>query len=101
MLESMGDDLEKPYLDALPDTYAAEIAIFEWLEFVLARAGFKRTLDVLGYYREMGWITESVESALREYMRCCDAPAEATAELDRSDHVLSLVYVARLASMGD
>lgn len=92
------DGLEKPYLATLPESYAAELVIFEWLEFLVDRAGFRRTIDVLRYYRSIDWLTEGTESRLREYLQSFDD--QGTDEgLDRSDHLLSLVYIARLAAM--
>lgn len=90
--------MEKPYLDTLPRSYAAELVVFEWLEFLVDRTGFRRTLDVLRYYRSIDWITDDAESHLREYLQSFDEGAN-DERLDRSDHLLSLVYIARLAAM--
>lgn len=91
-------DMEKPYLDSLPRTYAAELVVFEWLEFLVDKTGFRRTLDVLRYYRSIDWITDEAETHLREYLQSFDGGGNAE-RLDRSDHLLSLVYIARLAAM--
>lgn len=92
--------LEKPYLERLPENYASEATVFEWLEFLVGKAGFKRALDAFRFYRSLGWITEDVEADLREYVTGLTSDgSNPTAELDRSDHMLSLVYVARLSSM--
>lgn len=103
MLEAMSsDDLSKPYLERLPESYAAELVVFEWLEFLLTNAGFRRSLDALRYYRSIGWLTPDVEDELGEYLRSFEEPApDETPGLDRSDHVLSLVYIARLAAVDD
>lgn len=93
-------DLEKPYLDTLPDSYAGEVTAFEWLEFLAAKGGFKHTLDALRYYRSMGWLSEAVETGLRDYLDGVEAPRpDETKRLDVTDHLLSLVYIARLASV--
>ena len=92
------DDMEKPYLAALPQSYAAELVIFEWLEFLVDRTGFRRTLDVLRYYRSIDWLTVDTEARLREYLQSFDEVGSDEG-LDRSDHLLSLVYIARLAAM--
>lgn len=91
-------DLQKPYLSELPTSYAAEIIIFEWLEFLVDQTGFRRTLDVLRYYRSIEWLTEETEDRLQEYLQSFDGGGS-EGGLDRSDHLLSLVYIARLASM--
>lgn len=100
LLEQATDrgDLEKPYLLGLPGSYVAEVVVFEWLEFLVDRAGFRRTLDVLRYYRSIDWLTEDAENRLREYLQSFDGGG-ADGRLDRSDHLLSLVYIARLAAM--
>ena len=92
------DGLEKPYLASLPQSYAAELVIFEWLEFLVDRTGFRRTLDVLRYYRSIEWLTDETEARLREYLQSFDDGGSDDG-LDRSDHLLSLVYIARLAAM--
>ena len=100
MLEQVTGDggMEKPYLDTLPRSYAAELVVFEWLEFLVDRTGFRRTLDVLRYYRSIDWITQDAETHLREYLQSFDDGGN-DERLDRSDHLLSLVYIARLAAM--
>lgn len=64
--------MEKPYLDALPRSYAAELVIFESLEFLVDRTGFRRTSDALPYDRSIGWLTDDAEARLREYLRSFD-----------------------------
>lgn len=103
LLESGADpeDVERPYLETVPDAYAARVTLFEWLDFLLQRGGVKRTLDALDYYADVGWISDSVAAELRDHVRAFDALPEGTATdpLEMDDHVLSLVYVARLATM--
>lgn len=92
------DGPERPYLESLPRSYPAELVIFEWLEYLVDRVGFRRSMDALRYYRSIDWITAPVERDLREYLTSFD-DSGGTGELDRSDHRLSLVFVARLAAM--
>jgi len=95
-----GSGATKPYLRALPDHYAGEHLVFEWLEFLLLHAGYQGAMDALDYYESVGWITDSVESSLTEYLRGLDDGAAADpSNLDIDDHLLSLVYVAKLAAM--
>lgn len=96
---------ERPYLERLPDRYAAEVVVLEWLDLLIDKAGFENTGNALEYYAEVGWITESVRADLREYMRgfseveSFDPDKPGPADLDVDDHVTSLVYIARLASV--
>lgn len=95
-----GDGFEKPYLQALPATYAAEYVVFEWLEFLLTHAGYQGAMDALDYYESIHWITGEVEADLSTYLRGIEneAGSEVT-ELDVEDHMLSLVYLAKLRVM--
>jgi archaellum component FlaD/FlaE len=95
-----GDALQKPYLTDVPAEYAAERVVFDWLEFLVLKGGFKRTMDVLRYYLTVDWITEPVEEELHDYLVGFSGNVGDTEEFDVDDHHLSLLYVARLASMG-
>ncbi|WP_436930516.1 FlaD/FlaE family flagellar protein [Halosimplex halobium] len=93
-------DMEKPYLRGVPDTYAAEFVVFEWLEFLLMHAGYKGAADALGYYESIDWITEDVAGQLNDYLLGIDETGSNDGnDLDVDDHMLSLVYVAKLAGM--
>jgi len=95
-----GDDMEKPYLRTIPDTYAAEFVVFEWLEFLLLHAGYQGATEALHYYESIDWITEDAESRLNDYLLGIDnETANEGNELDVDDHMLSLVYVAKLTRM--
>lgn len=92
-------EIEKPYLRSLPDKYGAERVVFDWLEFLVLKSGFKRAMDALQYYKSVGWVTANVEETLRDYLLGFSADVEDPTELEVDDHLLSLVYVARLSSM--
>lgn len=95
-----GDSQEKPYLAALPETYAAEFVVFEWLEFLLMHSGYQGADEALAYYESVDWITERVQSDLSEYLRGIDERATNDSnDLSVDDHMLSLVYVAKLTAM--
>jgi flagellar protein FlaE len=99
-LAAGSDSLSRPYLDALPETPAAEYLVFEWLEFLLMHGGFRGAQNALNYYEDVGWLTENVTSDLRDYLLGIDeeGPTDAS-DLDADDHLLSLVYVAKIESM--
>ena len=101
LYQSAADEVEKPYLVSLPDSYASERVVFDWLEFLVLKSGFKRTFEALRYYRSIDWITDDVTSALEDYLVGFADDVDGGADLDIEDHQLSLVYVARLASMGE
>lgn len=94
------DDASKPYLGTLPETQAAEFMLFEWLEFLLLHGGFRGAQEALDYYESVDWITEDVESDLNDYLLGIeDTGASEGSQLDVDDHLLSLVYIAKLAAM--
>jgi archaellum component FlaD/FlaE len=93
------EEMTKPYLGSLPQKYAAERVVFDWLEFLVLKGGFKRTMDALRYYRTIDWITGDVEDTLQDYLVGFTDDSYGGHDLDVDDHQLSLLYVARLASM--
>jgi flagellar protein FlaE len=99
-LEAGADDLSKPYLATLPEHYAGEHLIFEWLEFLLLNAGYQGATEALTYYESVGWLTEDATKDLEDYLLGIDDHgATEDNDLDIDDHMLSLVYVAKLAAM--
>lgn len=92
-------ELSKPYLTSLPNAYAAERLVFDWLEFLVLKGGFKRTMDALRYYHTVGWVTGDVEAELRDYLVGFSGEVSDAEAYDVEDHHLSLVYIARLSSM--
>ena len=95
-----GDSQEKPYLSALPETYAAEFVVFEWLEFLLMHSGYQGADEALAYYESIDWITETVRSDLSDYLLGIDESAtNDDNDLSVDDHMLSLVYIAKLTVM--
>lgn len=96
------ESLERPYLESIPGKYAAEITLFEWLDFLLGRVGVRETLSVVDYYEQIGWLGENAAEELRDHARAFEEVAvNDPRDLDMADHVLSLVYIARLSSMGN
>lgn len=95
------ENLQRPYLKSMPGKYAAEITLFEWLEFLLERGGVKRSLDAVDYYESIGWVGEDAAEELRDHVRGFAGPAdeEDHSDFEMADHVLSLVFIARLSSM--
>ena len=100
LLPFLDDEADKPYLRSLPQKYAAEFVVFEWLEFLLMHSGYQGANDALDYYESTDWITEEVQSDLAEYLRGIDeAGSNDGNDLGVDDHMLSLVYIAKLNAM--
>ena len=94
------DDLDRPYLPALPAAITAEALIFEWLEFLLMHSGRESVTDAIEFYESVGWIGADAADALDAYLSGLDEPrANDANDLDPDDHRVSLHYVARLATL--
>lgn len=99
-LTAGSNEVSKPYLATLPETQAAEFLIFEWLEFLLLHGGFRGAQEALTYYEDIEWLTDEVSSDLGDYLLGIEEPSSADGTaLDVDDHLLSLVYIAKLAAM--
>ncbi len=94
---------EKPYLTGLPMRYGAEVIVFEWLDFLIEKSGFEHTGNALSYYADIDWVNDDAYESLRSYLYGFSETdrfgSAGPASLDMSDHVLSLIYIARLASL--
>lgn len=101
MLQSATDgEPTKPYLDEIPASHGGEVIVFEWLEFLVNRAGFRGAMEALRYYRNIDWLTEDAMHALEEYLfGFSDAESDRYGELTADDHRESLVYLAELNAL--
>ena len=74
--------------------------VSEWLEFLLHHSGYKSAVETLEYYESIGWLSERAASTLQDYLLGLKQPAarRESSGLDTDDHLLSLVYVAKLAA---
>jgi len=99
LLPFLHDETDKPYLDALPETYAAELIVFEWLEYLTGNAGYHGAVDALDYYASLEWITDDVRAALSDYLLGVAESQTGEGDLDVDEHLVSLVYVAKLTAM--
>lgn len=99
----VGDD-GQPYLQELPDGYAAEAAVIEWLDHLVSGADKETAARALAYYESIGWMAPSVQSELLGYLAGVgdvddvpepDGPPEG---LELAHHRQSLDYVTALAS---
>ncbi|MFC7228252.1 hypothetical protein N0B31_12625 [Salinirubellus salinus] len=94
----------RPYLPALPAGFGAEATVEEFCSFLLERAGFSRAYRTLAHYHETGWLGAAAREALETRLTgLADGtdPRPAGGRLTSEDHRVSLVYVARLATVGE
>lgn len=94
------EERQKPYLDSLPETDAADELARAWVGRLVDAAGFEGTVEALAYYEALGWITESVEASLHDYLLAAgNTPGGTIDDLDREAHVDSLARVVALVQL--
>ena len=54
----------KPYLSRLPGEYTVDLAVMEWLSYLVDESDAADAHRAIAYYRTVGWITETVEEEL-------------------------------------
>lgn len=89
----------RPYLSGVPEGHLAEMIVFQWLEYLAARAGVHGTLKALRYYHELEWINEAALKHLRLYLSELEDPRGTPSGLSTEDHRVSLRFVERLGSL--
>lgn len=97
LAEFSGPRVSKPYLDRLPDAYAAQLEVFEWLDELLSAAGREATMSALEYYESIGWVSEQCRAELEDVAAGLATPETVGRPLNLDDHRESLTHVARLA----
>lgn len=92
-----GGDVERPYLDRLPASRAAEPVVFDWLDFLLTVGGESGARSALNYYERVGWLSASAREELEAYVDGFSATHRGgDGRLTTADHRESLGFVARL-----
>jgi len=65
--ETHGHDVDEggmPVLSSLPEGYAGDVLVMEWLSVLMERSGPAGTLRAISHYEAVGWISADVEAAL-------------------------------------
>ena len=84
----------KPYLATLPEGYAVDLIVVEWLEFLVEEAGVRETARAIDYYESIDWVDEQVADDLQEYLRGFESSTTGTLTIDH--HTQSLKYISQL-----
>nr|O06637.2 RecName: Full=Putative flagella-related protein D [Methanococcus voltae]AAB57828.2 putative flagella-related protein D [Methanococcus voltae PS] len=93
---------ENTRLHELPEDTLSTMLIFKWLEFLISRVGTNNLVDVLDYYYTLKWISgKSVNKLLKisknmKYFHE-DMEWKASKSMTPEDHVVSLLYIEKLA----
>ncbi|MFB6083634.1 MAG: FlaD/FlaE family flagellar protein [Halorientalis sp.] len=85
----------KPYLRTLPDGYAADLLVMEWLEFLVAESSVRETTEAIQYYERIDWLDESVATELRSFLSGFDDDGSG-GSLTIDHHTRSLRYISQL-----
>lgn len=94
--------VEKPYLTRVPDSYTAQMEIFDWLDGLASKASRSGVHDALDYYESIEWLSADSRQHLASFVNgFADANFRAFDTLDMKDHRESLLYVARLVHRVD
>ncbi len=81
-------------LDNKPET---SVILLNWIQFLMEKVGRNNLIDILEYYIEIGWISESVSSIMIDYANGIDYYVERpTWKLLPEDHTKSLMFIEQL-----
>lgn len=87
-------------LTQLPESFAGQMTILDWLEELTSICGHEGTLDALQFYEKIGWVSAGSREELEAYATgLTEAAPEDTKPLMGTHHRSSLRYVAKLARM--
>jgi archaellum component FlaD/FlaE len=89
----------RPYLERVPEGYAAELVLLDWARHLVDEGDAAGAVDAFRHYERLGWISEPVRRRLATLAtELCEEPAAtAPGELGTTHHQRSLEYVSRLA----
>jgi archaellum component FlaD/FlaE len=87
-------------LEQIPQDPESIVVIMKWLQYLVARIGKNNLPDVLGYYVDIGWISDDVRLDLISYSK---GITEETGQknthlthLPTKDHLQSLLFIQKL-----
>lgn len=105
-LERMGPDRGEPVLiETVPDGFAADLVVMEWLSGLVTIAGPAGALKAVAYYRTIDWISEEVHDHLEDVLSgpALDAAVDpaGAAELSVGEHAESYRFVLTLSALVD
>ncbi len=98
--EASATDGGKPYLAALPDGFAGDLIVVEWLEYLLQEAGHREAARAIDYYETIDWIDADVADELQEVLRGFDDVGGGEGGLTIDHHTRSLQYISELDDDG-
>jgi archaellum component FlaD/FlaE len=94
-----------PVLESIPDGYAGEVLVMEWLATLMDRSGPAGAFRAVDYYENVGWISPKVEERLVDVIGgpALDVFVDPTQarEPTAEEHAVSHEYIRVLACLND
>lgn len=96
--EADGDGLQP--LQTIPADTESIVIVMKWLSYLVEHASKRSLPNLLGYYVDIGWITDDVRLDLLNYSKGIvethhDNPKD-TSHLPTKDHLQSLLFIQKL-----
>ena len=99
--EILGEDIQP--LEHIPSDPESIVVIMKWLQYLVEKIGKNNLPDVLGYYVDIGWISDDVRLDLIGYSKGITAePAQVGTQsphLPTRDHLQSLLFIQKLKGL--
>jgi len=87
-------------LEQIPNDPENIVVIMKWLQYLVEKIGKNNLPDVLGYYVDIGWISDDVRLDLIGYSKgITEEPVQTgsrSAHLPTRDHLQSLLFIQKL-----
>jgi flagellar protein FlaD len=87
-------------LEQIPSDPENIVVIMKWLQYLVEKVGKNNLPDVLGYYVDIGWISDDVRLDLISYSKgIIEEPSQKgthTTHLPTRDHLQSLLFIQKL-----
>ena len=97
----LGEDMQP--LEHIPSDPESIVVIMKWLQYLVEKIGKNNLPDVLGYYVDIGWISDDVRLDLIGYSKGITAePAQVGTQsphLPTRDHLQSLLFIQKLKGL--
>jgi len=90
-------------LNHIPSDPESIVVIMKWLQYLVDRTGKNNLANTLGYYVDIGWISEDVRLDLINYSKgITEEPAQMGThppQLPTRDHLQSLLFIQKLKGL--
>jgi archaellum component FlaD/FlaE len=90
-------------LEQIPSDPESIVVIMKWLQYLVDRTGKNNLPDTLGYYVDIGWISEDVRLDLINYSKGINEEPSQTGthppQLPTKDHLQSLLFIQKLKGL--